>query len=233
MIKVGLVDDRAYDLDKLISILRNEQSIEIVFSTKSSEEALTLLKTKQIDLLITDIEMPELSGYELADLIHTYGLDIQVIFVTGYSAYAVHAFELEVLDYILKPFTKERLMKGINRYEKGKTTELPTDRIYIKQQSEIQVIHKQDIIFIERTGRSSTIVTTHGDFHTYQPLIELEADLSHHFFVRAHRSFIVHLKYVKNFAVYTKHSYVVHFHHTDQTAMMTKKTLENVQKDLM
>src|SRR5690625_700243 len=190
MIKVGLVDDRAYDLDKLISILRNEQSIEIVYSTKRSEEALTLRKTKQIDMLITDIEMPELSGYELADLIHTHGLDIQVIFVTGYSAYAVHAFELNVLDYILKPFTKERLMQGIDRFQKNKRRELSVDQLFIKQQSEIQVIHKQYIIFIERTGRSSTIVTANGEFYTYQSLNELEADLQNKNFIRAHRSFI-------------------------------------------
>lgn len=233
MIKVGLVDDRSFDLDKLVAILNNHNDIEITFSTTDPEKALTFLKTKKIDLLIPDIEMPQLSGYELADVIHTHGLNVQVIFVTGYSAYAVHAFELDVLDYILKPFTKERLFKGINRFQKRQKRELPTDQLYIKQQSEIQVIHKQDIIFIERTGRSSTIVTTKGDFYTYQSLIELEAELPHQYFIRAHRSFIVHLKYVKNYSLYTKHSYLVHFHQTDQTAMMTKETLENVQKDLM
>src|SRR5690625_15827 len=104
MLKVGLVDDRLYDLEKLKTILTTEKNIDIVFATTSSEEALNLLKKNQIDLLITDIEMPQLSGYELADLIHTYHLDIQVIFVTGYSAYSVHTFELEILDYIFKLF---------------------------------------------------------------------------------------------------------------------------------
>src|SRR5690625_3841265 len=113
-------------------------------------------------------------------------------------------------------------MQGIDRFQKNKRRELSVDQLFIKQQSEIQVIHKQYIIFIERTGRSSTIVTANGEFYTYQSLNELEADLQNKNFIRAHRSFIVNLKYVKNFSAYTNHSYMVHFHHTDQTAMMTK-----------
>lgn len=120
MIKVGLVDDQKYDLEKLQVTLSKEADIEIVFSTNNSEEAYKLIKSEDIDLLITDIEMPELSGYELADFIHSYAMDIKVIFVTGHSGYAVHAFELDVLDYIMKPFSKERLLRGINRLQNKK-----------------------------------------------------------------------------------------------------------------
>ena len=134
MIKVGLVDDHKYDLEKLKLTLVNEPNIEIVFATTNSEEAYEFIKKTDIDLLITDIEMPKLSGYELADLINSYALDIKVIFVTGYSGYAVHAFELDVLDYILKPYSKERLLKGINRYiqRKAKTK---SDKLVLKQKS--------------------------------------------------------------------------------------------------
>src|SRR5690625_5852254 len=99
MIKVGLVDDRPFDLDKLVAILNNHNDIEITFSTTDPEKALTFLKTKKIDLLITDIEMPQLSGYELADVIHTHGLNVYMIFVIRYIDLVVYAFELVILYY--------------------------------------------------------------------------------------------------------------------------------------
>ncbi len=119
--KVGLVDDHSYDLEKLRISLEREDDIDILFSTSSAEEAYNEIKKMEIDLLITDIEMPKLSGYELADFINAYALDIQVIFVTGHSGFAVHAFELNVLDYIMKPYSKERLLKEHSAFSSKKT----------------------------------------------------------------------------------------------------------------
>jgi len=232
MIDIGLVDDRTYDLEKLQTILQQESDITISFATTDPEEALRLVTSSNIDILITDIEMPKLSGYELADIVHSHGLDIHIIFVTGYSVYAVHAFELDVLDYILKPYSKERLLKGIDRYKHRQEVIKASDRLLLKHKSNIHVIEKQQIIFIERTGRSTTIVTTTGEYITYQPLVDLEKELPRKNFIRSHRGFIINLKYVKNFTLYTSQSYAVQFHETTQTAMITKANMENVQKEM-
>lgn len=228
MIKVGLVDDQKYDLEKLTITLSNEENIEIVFATNNSEEAYALIKEGNIDLLITDIEMPALSGYELADFINSYAMDINVIFVTGHSGYAVHAFELNVLDYIMKPFSKERLLKGINRLQKTKEV-VDKAKLVLKNKSEIFFIDKKDIIYIERTGRSTTINTSEGEYTTYQTLNELEEELSGSHFVRSHRGFIINIHYVKNFSLYTKNSYTVHFQGTKKTAIITKMSLDKLQ----
>lgn len=113
--RVGLVDDRQLDLDKMHAIISSIDEIEIVFSTTSAEEAYQQIKNETIDVLIADIEMPHLSGYELADIIHSHALNITVIFVTATSGYAVHAFELNVHDYIMKPYQKNRLIQSIER----------------------------------------------------------------------------------------------------------------------
>lgn len=228
MIKVGLVDDQKYDLEKLHITLVNETNIKIVFSTNNSEEAYKLIKENKIDLLITDIEMPALSGYELADFIHSYAMDIKVIFVTGHSGYAVHAFELDVLDYIMKPFSKERLLKGINRLQK-KTDVVDKTKLVLKSKSEIFFIEKKKIIYIERTGRSTTILTNEGKYSTYQTLNELEEELAGSHFVRGHRGFIINIHFVKNFSLYTKNSYTVHFQETKDTAIITKASLDKLQ----
>lgn len=228
--KVGLVDDRKIDLDKLHGIISGIQDVEIVFSTVSAEEAYEYIKKEAVDLLIADIEMPNLSGYELADIIHSHALNISVIFVTANSGYAVHAFEIDVHDYIMKPYLKERLIQSIQRLmEKTKSAEI-RGRLYLKQKNKIHIIQKKDIIFIERSGRSTTIYTKSGSIKTYQTLNELEGELRERDFIRSHRSFIINIHYVLNFSLYAKNSYNVTFEGIEEQAMITKEKVEYLQQ---
>ena len=228
--KIGLVDDRRIDLDKLNGIISGLDGVEIIFSTTSADEAYEYIKKEAVDLLIADIEMPNLSGYELADIIHSHALNISVIFVTGNSGYAVHAFEINVHDYIMKPYPKERLIQSVQRLmEKNKSTEI-AGRLYIKQKNNIHIIQKKDIIFIERSGRSTTIHTKTGPIKTYQTLNELEGELRERDFIRSHRSFIINIHYVLNFSLYAKNSYVVTFEGIEEQAMITKEKVDFLQQ---
>ena len=230
IMKIGLVDDRRIDLDKLNGIISGLDGVEIVFSTTSADEAYEYIKKEAVDLLIADIEMPNLSGYELADIIHSHALNIAVIFVTGNSGYAVHAFEINVHDYIMKPYPKERLIQSVQRLmEKNKSTEI-AGRLYIKQKNNIHIIQKKDIIFIERSGRSTTIHTKTGPIKTYQTLNELEGELRERDFIRSHRSFIINIHYVLNFSLYAKNSYVVTFEGIEEQAMITKEKVDFLQQ---
>ena len=228
--KIGLVDDRRIDLDKLNGIISGLDGVEIIFSTTSADEAYEYIKKEAVDLLIADIEMPNLSGYELADIIHSHALNIAVIFVTGNSGYAVHAFEINVHDYIMKPYPKERLIQSVQRLmEKNKSTEI-AGRLYIKQKNNIHIIQKKDIIFIERSGRSTTIHTKTGPIKTYQTLNELEGELRERDFIRSHRSFIINIHYVLNFSLYAKNSYIVTFEGIEEQAMITKEKVDFLQQ---
>ncbi|MGE7602755.1 LytR/AlgR family response regulator transcription factor [Peribacillus sp. NPDC097675] len=227
--RVGLVDDRRIDLDKLYGIVTQMPGIELVFSTDSAEYAYEQIKLETIDLLIADIEMPNMSGYEMADIIHSHALNIAVIFVTGTSGYAVHAFELNVHDYIMKPYSRDRLVKSIERFlEKTKSAEV-AGRLFLKQKNEIHILQKRDIIFIERSGRSTTIHTKNGPITTYQTLNELEGELRERDFIRSHRSFIINIHFVKNFSLYAKNSYVVSFDGIEEQAMITKDRVDFLQ----
>lgn len=228
--KIGLVDDRVIDLDKLQVIVSGVEGADIVFSTTSAAEAYEQIKKETVDLLICDIEMPHLSGYELADIIHSHALSIAVIFVTANSGYAVHAFELNVHDYIMKPYSKERLQQSVQRLmEKSKSAEM-TGRLYLKQKNNIHIVQKKDIIFIERSGRSTTIYTRNEQIKTYLTLNELEGELRERDFIRSHRSFIINIHYVKNFSLYAKNSYVITFEGIEEQAMITKEKVDFLQE---
>ena len=227
--RVGLVDDRQIDLDKLSGIVSGMDQVEIVFTTTSAEEAYGHIKKETIDLLIADIEMPKLSGYELADIIHSHALNISVIFVTANSGYAAHAFELNVHDYIMKPYTKDRLVKSIERLLEKTQAAGISGRLYLKQKNNIHILQKNEIIFIERSGRSTTIYTKTEQIKTYLTLNELEGELRERDFIRSHRSFIINIHYVKNFSLYAKNSYVVSFEGIDGKAMITKEKVDFLQ----
>ncbi|MBM7715882.1 DNA-binding LytR/AlgR family response regulator [Bacillus thermophilus] len=228
--RVGIVDDRFIDLEKIKFILEPIDDVEIVFATTDSEEAYLEIQKNKIDLLIADIEMPGISGYELADFIQMHGLLITVIFVTAKSGYAVHAFELNVHDYILKPYKKERLLQALDKYREKQHSGNLTGRLVLKQKGRIELIPKKDIIFVERTGRTTTIHTSNDTFITYMTITELEGSLREHHFIRSHRSFIINLHYVKSFSVYTKKSYSVSFEGTKNIAMLTKEKMDYLQK---
>ncbi|MCJ8009780.1 LytR/AlgR family response regulator transcription factor [Lederbergia wuyishanensis] len=228
--KVGIVDDRIIDLDKLKYILQEEEDVELIFATTNPEEAYAEIQKNKIDLLIADIEMPGISGYELADFIQTHGLLISVIFVTAKSGYAVHAFELNVHDYILKPYKKERLLQALAKYRDKQHAGNLTGRLILKQKGHIEMIPKKDIIFAERTGRSTTIYTPNQSYETYMTMNELEGSLRENNFIRSHRSFIINLHFVKSFSIYTKKSYSVTFEGTKQIAMLTKEKMDYLQK---
>ena len=228
--KVGIVDDRLIDLDKLKFILDGEGDVELVFATTNPEEAYEQIQKNKIDLLIADIEMPGISGYELADFIQTHGLLITVIFVTAKSGYAVHAFELNVHDYILKPYTKERLLQALAKYREKQHAGNLTGRLILKQKGHIEMILKKDIIFAERTGRTTTIYTVSDTYEAYLTMNELEGSLRENNFIRSHRSFLINLHYVKSFSIYTKKSYSVSFDGTKHKAMLTKEKMDYLQK---
>lgn len=232
MIRIGLVDDRPYDLEKVESIVQQIDDVRVEFSTTNAETALEYLNKRPIDLFITDIEMPDLSGYELADFIYRNGLDIQVIFVTAHSVYAVHAFDLEVLDYILKPYSTDRFMRAIERYRINHVQNR-SDVLLLEYKGDVHMIQRKDILFIERTGRSTTIVTNKGDYTTYQSLAQLENSLSDRTFLRSHRGFIIQTTHIKRFSPYTKHSYLVYFHNTEKTAVITKEKMSVLQHKLL
>ncbi len=113
MIKCLLVDDEPLALDALEFLIQKIPELEIIDRCSNAVDALQVINNKQIDLLLLDIQMPEITGIEmLKSLAHPP----KVIFTTAYRDYAVEAFELDVIDYLVKPISLERLIRSINRY---------------------------------------------------------------------------------------------------------------------
>ncbi len=224
IINAVIVEDEKPARDLVRSYLKPFRNIEI-----KAEYADGFAGTKGINkikphLVFLDVQMPKISGFELLEL-----LDFQpeIIFTTAYDQYALKAFEMNAIDYLLKPFSKSRfeeaVKRAINRIIAGekqddivnksilfkKGTGETIDRIVVKSGSTINVIPVDDVIYFEAQDDYVMVYATEGRFLKQQTMRYFEESLPGNLFIRVHRSFIVRIDKITRLEQYGKESYKV------------------------
>lgn len=162
-------------------------------------EALPFLRQNKVDLLFLDIKMPDISGIEFAQILKNGPL---VVFTTAYSEYAVQGFDLDAVDYLLKPFSLARFTKACNKALEMKNVrgEEAPDFIFLKTGYEEEKVYLKDILYIEAAGNYMTYVLKERKLMCRQNVPEALQTLPEQDFVRVHRSFIVGVKHVGKIA---------------------------------
>ncbi len=203
------VDDEPPALDVLKKYIVAVHNLELAGTCADAVEALNFLRHQTIDLLFLDIQMPNLLG---TDLIRTLKNPPKVIFTTAYRKFAVEGFELDAVDYLLKPISFERFLKAVNKVmETGFKIPEHTD-FNLDQQSNVQnafvnlradrknlKVHLDDILYIESLKDYIKVVTPLKNIVTKQSISSLEEMLPKNKFARIHRSFIVAIDKIESF----------------------------------
>ena len=199
-IKTLLVDDEYLALNLLENFIGNLPDLEVVEKTKSAIHALEVLQNEHVDLMFLDIQMPTLSGNSLLKTLKNPPL---TIFTTAYADYALEAFELDVVDYLLKPFSFERFLHAVNK-AKDQMISQPIHILPVTQASSsmntfytakadgkiIKIFH-ESILYIEGLKEYVRFVCKSGKHVVYESLKNLEESLPNDQFLRVHKSFIV------------------------------------------
>lgn len=195
-----IVDDEPLALEILETYIEKIPYLELVGKFSNSIEALQYLKMHKIDLMLLDIQMPELTGMQLMKIIENPPL---VIFTTAYNNYAINGYEFEAVDYLLKPIELDRFLKAIEKVwkriehqvnneiisvEQNSSKELS---IFIKTEYRIQRVAKSEILYIEGMKNYLRIVTKVDKYMTLQSFKDIQLVLSEPQFLRVHKSFIV------------------------------------------
>ena len=205
-IRVVIVDDEALARGILREWLAAHSDIEIIAECGNGFEAVKAATDLKPDLLMLDIQMPKLDGFDVLELV---GGDIPVIFITAYDSYAVRAFEVHAVDYLLKPFSAARLDEALQRArtrirtkERPPVKELlatarpnrtPLQRILIRDRADVHVIPVGKIDYIESQDDYVSVRSGTRSYLKEQPLAELEAQLDPAVFVRIHRRYVLNL----------------------------------------
>lgn len=200
MIKTIIVDDEPLAQDVLETYIEKLPDLHLVQKCSNALEANEALKSNQIDLMFLDIQMPQLTGI---DFLKTLSNPPLVIFTTAYPNYAIEGFELNALDYLLKPISLERFMKSVNKAmeqlelqnREGNNTTSPTgeDYIFVKADKKLVKINYSDILYIEGLKDYVIIRMDKGRVITLQTMKSLEDKLPKGTFKRIHRSYIVNI----------------------------------------
>ena len=193
-----IVDDERVAREILESHLSKIEAVEIAGSCKNAVEAFNILSKQKIDLIFLDINMPEISGLSLAKTINK---DVKIIFTTAYREYAVDGFDLQAVDYLLKPISFERLLQAINKYldensphqisDSNELVPEKSDSFFVRADRKMIKICHSEILFIESLSDYIKIHLTGKTVVTRETITSIEAKLPQNEFIRTHRSFIV------------------------------------------
>ena len=206
IIKCLIVDDEPIAREIIESHLARIEQVEIAGICKNALEAFSVINTTQIDLIFLDINMPEISGLSFAKSINQ---SCKIIFTTAYREYAVDGFDLQAVDYLLKPISFERLLKSIQKYlqehsftDDNTTSEIESDTsdfIFVRSERKMVRIDFKDIFYIESLSDYIKIYTKEKTIITRETISSIEAKLPQKDFIRVHRSFIVCISCIDSF----------------------------------
>ncbi|MBU2996252.1 LytTR family DNA-binding domain-containing protein [Cellulophaga baltica] len=189
-LKCLVIDDEELARALIKSYINDVDFLELEGDFENPLEALQVLKTKKIDLLFLDIQMPEIKGTEFAKIV---GGDTKIIFTTAYSEYALEGYELNVVDYLLKPITFTRFLTAVQKVN-VETNALPNDTdesITIKSGYDLHKVKYSDINYIKSDSEYVTFYTDGKKIMSLQSLKSLEKTIPSELFIRVHRSYIV------------------------------------------
>ncbi len=226
-IRTLVVDDEPIARARVVALLRDESDIEVVGECSSAHQALTAIATTSPDLLFLDIQMPEGDGLDLARTLQVHGMPA-VVFVTAYDEYALKAFEVHALDYLLKPFSAERFRSALGHAREhvshrrkqaelspsaapqvARDNGLRRQRLMIKAGGRIHFVRMGEIDWCEAAGNYVRVHVGPQEHLVRDTMAHLESQLDPQQFVRIHRSTIVNVDRIQEMQSSFNGEYVV------------------------
>ena len=202
-----IIDDEPLAIKLIRTHLSKLESFEIAGECKSALKAVEFLQREKIDLMFLDINMPEINGL---DFLKSIPNPPYVIITTAYREYAIEGYDLDVVDFLLKPISFERFLKAINRYCNRsrnvvvKNTNNPCESeemkfIYIQDGKNIYKILYDDVLYFEGYGEYVKVITANKNYMVRDSLSEFEHRYSTEYFIRIHKSYIVNIQKITGF----------------------------------
>lgn len=212
-IRCVIVDDEPIALDILEAYIERLDHLTLVAKCRNAFEAINVLQQNEVDLLFMDIKMPQMTGIEF---VKSFKQHPKVIFTTAYEEYALESYELDVVDYLLKPISFQRFFKALSKVYKTmpplvepvtRSTPVATSEnevkepfILLKVDKKNVKIYLREILYIESLDHNAKVQTVSRELMTYQKISHLEEVLPKGRFVRIHRSFIASIDRIEAFS---------------------------------
>jgi two-component system LytT family response regulator len=221
-LKAIIIDDEELARELIRNYLKGHPGIEIICECENGFEGIKAIAEMKPDIVFLDIQMPKLNGFEMLELTEN---PPEIIFITAHNEYAIKAFELNAVDYLLKPYSRERLLSAIEKAAerirtgsvlKEKISKLvhhplaeKLERIVVKSGSKIKVIPVESIIYLEAQDDYVMIYTQEGKYLKQGTMKYYEEMMDESRFIRVHRSYIVAIDQVVQLEPYSRENYAL------------------------
>lgn len=235
-LRTVVVDDEQLARDELCFLLQQMGGVEVVGQAGNGVEALRVIEESQPDLVMLDVQMPGLTGFEVARRVLQAGVGSQLVFVTAFDQYAIDAFEVNAVDYLLKPVEAERLGVAVDRVRKRMSADRPLaplgrqgrddgferlvqmladrqgrrEQLAIKVDDRFMLIHADEVVHASVEADQIRVVTNSlSGTSNYRTLDELQARLDPAVFWRVHRSHLVNINKIKEIVPWFSRNYIL------------------------
>ena len=218
-----IVEDEYLSREELKYFIKNYSSIEIVGEFDDGLDVLKFLQENEIDVIFLDINIPSLDGVFLAKNISKFAVKPYIIFITAYKEHAVDAFELEAFDYILKPYSDDRIISMLNKLEKSYSSNISIDNkleeekkfvqkskassISLWKNDKLRVVNIKDIYYCEARERETIVYTKDSEYIVKESIKEFEKNLDTNLFFKTHRSYIVNVSKINEIIPWFNNTY--------------------------
>lgn len=239
-IRLIIAEDDFYCRELVKSILKAYPDMVIVGEAENGQKLVELTEKLKPDAILVDVEMPEMTGLEAIKFIAEKNIFPAVVFITAHASFAAEAFELSSCDYVLKPYTEQRIEAAIEKIrveisrrkrdaEKSGTFNRLFNKLNLKTRAGLLFIEMTDIIYVESDGRKSTIhCIDEKIFEIPRYLSDIERRLDSRMFFRAHNSYLINLKNVIRIAPWDAGTYEVYFNQTNKRALISRKKVKEI-----
>jgi two-component system, LytTR family, response regulator AlgR len=206
LLKIIIADDEAPARNRLRELLADIAHTQVVAEAEQGKQALELTQAYQPDLLLLDIRMPLMDGIEAAKHLQKLASPPKIIFTTAYDSYAIQAFDLNAIDYLLKPIRLERLQTAINKVQALNATQVEAlkpiasarSHFSIQERGRVLLIPVQEVIYLRAEQKYTTVRTLEREYLLEESLVHLETEFSQHF-IRLHRNCLVAKQFITGF----------------------------------
>lgn len=229
--KFYIVDDESLAIRELETLLKSYTNLEIVGKNERTSNAVEEINKLKPDLIFLDINMPGMNGFDLLEKLDEVP---DVIFITAYDEYAIKAFEVNALDYILKPINPERLNEAILKLEKKFKEEKSSQKeklnlekkIFIKDGEKCFFVPVKDIFLIESEGNYVKVYFENKKPLLHKSLTYMDNRLPEDIFFRANRQFIINLNYIKNIEPYFNSTLLVEMQNGEKIDLSQRQSVK-------
>ncbi|MBI3669234.1 MAG: response regulator transcription factor [Acidobacteria bacterium] len=249
-----IVDDEKPARDELAYLLKGFPEIDLVGQGKNGVEALALIKEHTPDLVFLDVQMPGLNGFGVLKKLMDRKVKVpHIVFATAYDNYAVQAFEVNAVDYVLKPFDKGRIAKAIARAKKmleakaspaerletlvsqiGAVKSAQPVKLLVKAQQRLLLVDAEDVVLASIEDGLITVVTKEFEGSSnYRTIEELQSSLDADVFWRAHRSYLVNINHIKEVVPWFKSSYLLKMNDRKQSEVPVSRAQTKRLRELL